>query len=129
MRGILTWGPAAIWAAVLFFLSGSSDTPDTSWLPFGDKLGHMVLYAVLGAALAWGRWASSSRLPHSMFILTGVLYGVIDEWHQSFVPGRESSVADVVADALGLAIGYGGSILASAAHRKRKALNERHPNP
>jgi len=128
MRGVLTWGPAAIWAAVLFLFSRSSETPDTTWLPFGDKLGHMALYAVLGAALAWGRQASSSRLPHFVFLLIGVLYGVIDEWHQSFVPGRESSAADVVADALGLAIGYGG-YLAIAARRKRRAANERHPNP
>ena len=30
------------------------------------------------------------------------LYGAVDEWHQSFVPGREPSVFDVVTDAVGV---------------------------
>ncbi|MCU0242053.1 MAG: VanZ family protein, partial [Vicinamibacteria bacterium] len=28
-------------------------------------------------------------------------YGVSDEWHQSFVPGRDATVGDVMKDALG----------------------------
>ncbi|MEJ2629102.1 MAG: VanZ family protein, partial [bacterium] len=36
-----------------------------------------------------------------VFIL-GSLYAVSDELHQSFVPGRISSVSDIIADCLGL---------------------------
>jgi VanZ family protein len=36
----------------------------------------------------------------------GVLYGVLDEWHQSFVPGRVVSVADWAADIIGVVLGY-----------------------
>ncbi|HSH41142.1 MAG TPA: VanZ family protein, partial [Arenicellales bacterium] len=34
-----------------------------------------------------------------------VLYGISDEWHQSFVPGREPDVLDVLADGVGAAVG------------------------
>lgn len=33
------------------------------------------------------------------------VYGVSDEWHQSFVGGRSAEVADVVADFAGSVIG------------------------
>lgn len=35
-------------------------------------------------------------------MLIGAIYGLSDEWHQSFVPGRDCSVYDVAADALGV---------------------------
>ena len=105
-RGAITWGPVAIWAAVLFLLSSASDVPGVAWLPFGDKIAHVGAYAVLGAALAWGRWSGGSRLPHLAFRGLGILYGLSDEWHQSFVPGRTPSFADLTADAIGITLGY-----------------------
>jgi VanZ family protein len=33
----------------------------------------------------------------------GVLYALTDEWHQSFVPGRDPSLGDAFFDALGVA--------------------------
>jgi VanZ family protein len=103
---VITWGPAAIWAAVLFLLSSVSDAPGTDWLPIGDKIAHVALYGPLGAALAWSRWSGRSRSSHVLFLALGLLYGVTDEWHQSFVPGRTSSPADLAADALGVLLGY-----------------------
>jgi len=38
-------------------------------------------------------------------IILGVLYGLTDEIHQYFVPGRTSSLADLGADALGILLG------------------------
>ena len=35
-------------------------------------------------------------------LLAGVFYAISDEWHQSFVPNRESSVHDVMADGVGV---------------------------
>jgi VanZ family protein len=103
---VITWGPAAIWAAVLFLLSSVSDSPGVDWLPIGDKIGHLVLYGVMGAALAWRRWSSRGRLTHYFYLVLGLLYAVSDEWHQSFVPGRDASLLDLTADGLGLLLGY-----------------------
>ena len=104
---LLAWGPAAFWAAVLFLLSALPDVPGVSWLPFADKVAHLSLYAVLGGALAWGRERSGRTVPHRLLLMLGALYGVTDELHQGYVPGRMPDPWDWVADVTGLVIGYG----------------------
>lgn len=80
---------------------------------------HMAIYGVL-ALLAWrvlafraarlpGWLAAHPRLSATLFAL---LYGIGDEIHQSFVPGRTASGWDALADLLGatlamLAVGHG----------------------
>ena len=73
--------------------------------PFADKVGHLGLYGVLGAALAWGHWWSGKGQA-LVLIALGALYGLSDEWHQSFVAGREASAGDLATDALGVIVGY-----------------------
>jgi VanZ family protein len=107
-RAAIAWGPAVLWAAVLFLLSAQPDPPGAGlfdWIPAGDKLAHFALYAVLGALLAWGRGVER-RPPHWAAVSAGALYGASDEWHQSFVPGRQVSAVDWAADACGVAAGY-----------------------
>jgi len=101
---ILGWGPAALWAAVLFLLS---ELPGTgAGLPAGtDKWVHGGLYLILGLSLAWGKTRTGSGVPAVLLLLIGVGYGALDEWHQSFVPGRDVSVGDWVADSAGVMIG------------------------
>jgi len=102
-----TWGPAALWAAALFFLSSVPDVGEAARLPVGDKLVHVVLYAVFGVTLAWAGRSGTGRGRHELMVVLGVLYGAGDEWHQAFVPGRSPEVADWVADSVGVLIGYG----------------------
>lgn len=107
-RSVLAWGPAVLWAAVIFFSSSSSDVPGASlfdWVPAADKVAHLVVYGILGALLARGR-RRQEHIPHTVLILAGALYGASDEWHQSFVPGRQVSTLDWVADLCGVAAGY-----------------------
>ena len=55
MSAVYAWMPAALWAAVIFFLSSLSHPPGSRLLdliPAGDKLGHLLLYGVLGAGRA-----------------------------------------------------------------------------
>lgn len=90
----------------IFVLSSISDTPA---LPGqSDKGLHGLLYGGLGAllmrALA-GRW----RAPMTVGMLVATIaiaaaYGVSDEYHQSFVPNRQSDARDVAADTVGAAI-------------------------
>ena len=40
-------------------------------------------------------------------VLLAVGYGVTDEWHQSFVPGRTPELRDLLADAVGSTFGAG----------------------
>lgn len=104
MGRVLGWGPAALWAAVLFLLS------ELQGLGFGlptgtDKLVHGGLYFILGVSFAWGKRRTASGIPGILLLLMGVGYGALDEWHQSFVPGRNVSVGDWVADSAGVLLG------------------------
>ena len=104
MARVFGWGPAALWVAVLFLLS------ELQWaggdLPAGaDKLVHGGLYLILGLSLAWGKGRTRSGAPAVLLLLMGMGYGALDEWHQSFVPGRDVSVGDWVADSAGVMLG------------------------
>ncbi|MBI4540021.1 MAG: VanZ family protein [Gemmatimonadetes bacterium] len=106
IEALISWGPAAAWAVVLFFLSQQGDLGKSDLFAHADKLAHLSLYAVLGATLAWGRGWRRSPIPHWLLVLAGVLYGASDELHQSWVPGRSPSAVDLVADGLGVIVGY-----------------------
>lgn len=105
MGRVFGWGPAALWAAVLFLLSEWSGVGGR--LPAGaDKWVHGGLFLILGLSLAWGKERTRSGVSGLLVLLMGVAYGAVDEWHQSFVPGRDSSVGDWVADSAGVVLGW-----------------------
>ncbi len=101
----LRWAAVVVWMALVFFLSGQSRLPDLTggWPEIQDVAGHFLAYGIL--ALLW-RWALSgagvARPGHWAFVLT-LLYGLSDEFHQSFVPGRHPDLLDIVTDAIGAA--------------------------
>jgi VanZ family protein len=129
-RHLKAWGPAALWALVLFWLSELRTVPEPllplTALP--SLLIHGLLYTVLGGLLAWGRegparegGAAGSAPPHALVVGAGWLYGALDEWHQSFVPGRTSAVEDWVADGVGVTAGYLLALLLLRRWRGREA--------
>src|SRR5690606_34358455 len=68
-----------------------------------DKVAHLLAYLVLGFLLTFG--AVRQRVPLVVAVLIGLLYGLLDEIHQSRVPGRSAEFADWVADGIGTLIG------------------------
>lgn len=100
---IRLWLPVCLYCAAIFGLSGMEKLPEAAQ-EVPDKLGHLVVYAGLGvlAARAFSRDFGLSRtrtwLACSLFCL---IYGLTDEYHQSFVPGRSPEVGDVLADLFG----------------------------
>lgn len=104
-RTWLRWAAVVAWMGLIFLLSGRSQLPDLigGWPGFQDVLGHFLAYGVL--ALLW-RWAlvgaGVARPGRWAFVLT-VLYGLSDEFHQSFVPGRHPDIFDILTDAAGAA--------------------------
>jgi VanZ family protein len=94
-----------------FLLSAWPDPGGIPAFPFSDKVTHVGLYGILGIALGYG-WSRSPRpIAHGILIALGALYGVTDEWHQVFVPGRVPDVADWLVDVLGLILGYGAVVV------------------
>jgi VanZ family protein len=106
IQALVAWGPAALWAGVLFLLSEARGDQAPGWLALHDKVAHLGLYAVLGACLAWGRRVAARPVPARLLLVMGIAYGVLDEWHQSFVPGRDPSWGDAAADGAGLLLAF-----------------------
>ena len=101
---VLGLGPAALWAAVLFLLTEIEGT--NALLPAGtDKLVHGGLYSILGLSLAWGRARTGFTGSTALLLIIGAGYGALDEWHQSFVPGRDANLGDWMADVVGVMLG------------------------
>lgn len=82
--------------AALAWMPGNQVPLSTTW----DKLNHGLAFAALGF-LAWG--AHPSRRVPAFVALIG--FGVLIEVVQWYVPSRSAEWADLVADAIGLAVG------------------------
>jgi VanZ family protein len=106
----LTYGvPVLAYAGLIFLLSSVSKFPDVVPSFFGfDKLAHFIEYYFFGCLIC--RWLLNERpvfaSRHAVFltILLGAFYGISDEWHQSFVPGRDASFWDALFDALAVVV-------------------------
>lgn len=97
------WALAIGWAALIWVASSIS----RPWLPPADfvptdKVAHGLVFGVLGwlvfRALSGGRRSWRAAVVSAVVALG---YGVVDEIHQRFVPGRTPSALDVLADGLG----------------------------
>jgi len=108
-RTLLLRLPALLIAGIIWFLSSQHTLPQLKSILGWDKLQHLLAYGALG--LAVGLWASPvfwERRPALTLLwvtLAGSVYGVIDEFHQYFVPGRDCNVWDWIADTLGVFLG------------------------
>lgn len=101
-----------LWAAAVALLVVVASHRSTVAAPEGfahiDKLAHFCVYGLLATLV---RRALSGPRAGLVAVLATSLFGVTDELHQAFVPGRSTEVADWVADTLGAALAvalYGG---------------------
>lgn len=92
--------------AAIFYIS--SLPPAQLPVPPGwdDRLLHFLAYFGLGLLLMFSAAAfGADGWPAGRYLMAGtigILYGASDEWHQSFVPGREASMLDLAFDAVGV---------------------------
>jgi len=93
-----------VYLAAIFVQSSLELPPQPEALPDNiDKVLHLLEYGILGFLLQRGI-AVGLRRPQLIWCiaaLAGALYGLSDELHQFFVPGRTASWGDVAADVLG----------------------------
>ena len=68
-----------------------------------DKIGHFLAY--LGMALL-AALSFKAVYPQIFALLFAVILGAALEWCQSFVPGREMSLIDGIANTLGVISGF-----------------------
>ncbi|MEW5785703.1 MAG: VanZ family protein [Bacillota bacterium] len=106
-RVLLLWLPVLLQAALIFFFSAQpAGSPVLNRFPFTGVIGHGAGYALLALllyrALTGGLRRWSTRLAACAFSMA-LLYGVSDELHQAFVPGRQLSGLDLLVDGAGAA--------------------------
>jgi VanZ family protein len=103
----LRWLVVVFWMGVIFALSAVPSLA-SPFEPLHDfilrKFAHVTEYIILTALLFWALQVHISRNSNALIIaaVTAILYAFSDEWHQTFVPGREGSLRDVGIDALGI---------------------------
>lgn len=106
--------PALIYALFIFVMSHKSWTQEP--VPFNTDLLHPVEYASLGIFLSWAGMPILTKKGLIWFVavvvLAGTFYGMADEFHQSFVPGRDASLLDVGLDVIGVSLGCGLFLIA-----------------
>ncbi|PZD93826.1 hypothetical protein DNH61_20180 [Paenibacillus sambharensis] len=109
----LRWlAPAVVMAGIFYFSSRTGDDLGAMlpwfqrWLPFmtGFDWGHLAAYFLLALSFEYALGQQSLRTAVKlMIIVLCVLYGVTDEYHQSFVGGRTPDIHDLVNDGIGAA--------------------------
>jgi len=106
-RALRLWGPVAAWMALIFAVSSRPLPAYARVLP--DWSTHAGAFAVLSLlacrALAGGLGLPVGRRDALVAVVLCTIYGVSDEFHQSFVPGRDATSWDVLKDAVGAVIG------------------------
>lgn len=98
------WAASLLWMAVIF---GFSSLPGSA-VPGGvGTYAHFGVYAILGALLfvAFSHETPERGRAVAYAVLFGSLYGITDEIHQAFVPGRVPDVVDWGIDTLGALAG------------------------
>lgn len=124
-RVALAWLPVAAYMALIWQLSSRVLTfPKGPDVPLIDKWVHLAEYGVLCGLVAFAldvtlastaspTPASPARAARAAAVATLVAsgWGLLDELHQAFVPGRSAEFGDLLADVLGaglVALGYWG---------------------
>ena len=97
------------------FVSGFDKADNVEQMDFVDtwdysirKVAHMTEYAVLGILLVGAlerNEVQKTRVTACLAFLISMLYAVLDEIHQYFVPGRACRLYDVGFDLIGALIG------------------------
>lgn len=106
---LFIWFPVFLYAGLIFYLSGLSFLPVIVENPFVDKLEHAIEYSIFGILLMRAFMSREFKLDRrSAFgwaVIVAFFYGISDEIHQAFVPGRTAAISDAFFDLIGSGLG------------------------
>lgn len=112
---------------VLIYFSSSisgEDIPKID-IPNVDKLFHFVEYFILGALLVRAFANSSDKSNFKLILLLSMLiasaYGILDEFHQRFVPERSPEIFDIFSDIIG---SFLGALLSIHKEKNSRAIDK-----
>ncbi|HEX7402152.1 MAG TPA: VanZ family protein [candidate division Zixibacteria bacterium] len=97
---------ALFYALLIFIVSAIPQIPPPLGFKWGDKVAHLLEYGIFSFLLFLAFYTSGKEFlkRHVFFlsVLIGMVYGLTDEIHQKFVPGRDCNIYDFLADCLGI---------------------------
>ena len=107
-RLAVAWLPAIVWMGLIFYLSAQPRPLAKTPSPALAYVAHFGEYAALAFLLFWaqlsrGSWKGNLRLGLALSFVASILFAASDEYHQSFVAGRDASWLDFATDAVGAA--------------------------
>jgi VanZ family protein len=102
---IVRWGLAVSHAGLIWWLSSRvlRDGVAPWWVGLAFNSGHIVLFGglawLVAAALRVHPVPRERQVPRAwLAVCVAASYGILDEWHQSSVPGRSASILDIATD-------------------------------
>jgi VanZ family protein len=99
---------AILYFALIFILSAIPSIAPPPVFVLKDKIYHSIEYGIfsflLFLAFYHSRKGSLKKKAFLLSCIVGIAYGLSDEIHQSFVPGRTCEFLDFVADCLGIVL-------------------------
>ena len=118
----MAWVSTGAWALMIFILSSIPSESYPSHPGFLNNVVHFLLYFGLAALIVVGLTGGKLKpvLILVIAILLASLYGASDEFHQLFVPGRNSDPLDWMVDSLGA---IAGALTATAILKVRAKKN------
>ena len=102
---IIYWLPLFIFCGFIFIQSSYPSPEYVITFALSDKLMHVLAYAIMG--ILFFRAYGTLPVKNNLSLLTGLsivsasLFGLSDEIHQYFVPGRSAELWDLIADVIG----------------------------
>jgi len=107
------WFPVIVYSGIIYLGSSIPGKIASSPIPYLDKILHILEYAPFGFLIGRALFrVKSGRMEAKILVIAVMffcfLHGLFDEYHQSFVLNRDSSLWDVLADTAG---GFLGGII------------------
>ncbi|MCF7826434.1 MAG: VanZ family protein [Candidatus Marinimicrobia bacterium] len=101
------FAPAVLYAILILLLSSmDQNTAHRYAADIEDYILHFVEYNLFGVTLTWAFFREKPmtelRYSYRLAVGVGTLAAMADEFYQSFIPSRYSTIEDVVADVFGL---------------------------
>ena len=117
-KPLLAWSAVAVWVMVIFLFSNQAHSGAVTEAYLGDanvpirKLAHITEFAILFlltryavSTCEFSNGWENTRLSLSAYMFT-LGNAFFDEWHQSMVPGRSSTLSDATVDMCGAMIAW-----------------------
>ena len=91
-------------AIEIFFFSSLPGVPGAGGNPWIARAYHFIVFFLLGFFLFIAIKGDSKLTKKHIFLvlIISIIYALLDEFHQMFVPGRDANVVDILTDTLGI---------------------------